>query len=36
MAWFSDNAACLDYLDWIRWKDGFECPSRLEALAHEE
>ena len=27
MAWFSDDAACLDYLDWIRWKDGFECPS---------
>ena len=27
MAWFSDDAAGLDYLDWIRWKDGFECPS---------
>ncbi|MDH3209974.1 MAG: IS1595 family transposase [Burkholderiaceae bacterium] len=25
-AWFSDDAACLDYLDWLRWPDGFLCP----------
>lgn len=21
-----DDDACLDYLDWLRWPDGFECP----------
>ena len=26
MAWFHDDAACLDFLDWIRWPDGFVCP----------
>jgi transposase-like protein len=26
-AWFHNDAACLDYLDWIRCKDGFTCPS---------
>lgn len=25
-AWFPDDAACLDYLDWLRWPDGFRCP----------
>jgi len=25
-AWFPDDAACLDYLDWLRWPDGFVCP----------
>ncbi len=25
-AWFSTDAACLDYLDWLRWPDGFRCP----------
>ena len=25
-AWFPDDAACLDYLDWLRWPDGFACP----------
>ena len=25
-AWFPDDAACLDYLDWLRWPDGFCCP----------
>lgn len=25
-AWFPDDAACLDYLDWLRWRDGFACP----------
>ena len=27
LAWFHDDAACLDYLDWIRGKGGFTCPS---------
>jgi transposase-like protein len=27
LAWYPAAAACLDDLDWIRWKDGFECPS---------
>ncbi len=25
-AWFSDDTACLDYLEWLRWPDGFVCP----------
>ncbi|MFT4136624.1 IS1595 family transposase [Microbacterium sp.] len=25
-AWFSSDSACLDYLDWLRWPDGFACP----------
>jgi len=25
-AWFSSDVACLDYLDWLRWPDGFCCP----------
>jgi transposase-like protein len=25
-AWFPDDAACLDYLDWLRWPDNFRCP----------
>jgi hypothetical protein len=25
-AWFPDDDACLDYLDWLRWPDGFVCP----------
>lgn len=25
-AWFPDDAACLDYLDWLRWPKGFVCP----------
>ena len=25
-AWFPDDAACLDYLDWLRWSEGFLCP----------
>lgn len=25
-AWFPDDAACLDYLEWLRWPDGFVCP----------
>ena len=26
LAWFSDDNACLDYLDWVRWPNGFHCP----------
>ena len=26
LGWFSDDAACLDYLDWLRWPSGFSCP----------
>ena len=22
LAWFGEDAACLDYLDWLRWPDG--------------
>jgi hypothetical protein len=25
-AWFPTDAASLDYLDWLRWPDGFLCP----------
>ena len=25
-AWFPADADCLDYLDWLRWPDGFVCP----------
>jgi len=25
-AWFPRDAACLDYLDWLRWPDEFCCP----------
>lgn len=24
--WFRSEADCLDYLDWLRWPDGFVCP----------
>jgi hypothetical protein len=26
-AWFATDAGCLDYLEWLRWPDGFVCPS---------
>ncbi len=26
LAWFSTDADCLDYLEWLRWPDGFVCP----------
>lgn len=26
-AWFPDDGACRDYLDWLRWPAGFRCPS---------
>lgn len=25
-AWFPNDAACLDYLEWLRWPGGFVCP----------
>ena len=25
-SWFVTDADCLDYLDWLRWPDGFVCP----------
>lgn len=25
-AWYSTDADCLDYLEWLRWPDGFVCP----------
>lgn len=25
-AWFPDDESCCDYLDWLRWPDGFVCP----------
>ena len=25
-AWFGTDADCLDYLEWLRWPDGFVCP----------
>ncbi len=24
-AWFRTDADCLDYLEWLRWPDGFVC-----------
>lgn len=24
--WFASDADCFDYLDWLRWPDGFVCP----------
>lgn len=24
--WFASDADCLDYLEWLRWPDGFVCP----------
>ena len=26
-AWFPDDEACMDYLDWLRWPDGLVCPA---------
>jgi len=26
VAWFDEDWKCLDYLDWLRWPDGFVCP----------
>lgn len=26
-AWFPDDDACMDYLDWLRWPEGLVCPA---------
>jgi len=26
LGWFPDDDACRDYLDWLRWPNGFRCP----------
>jgi transposase-like protein len=26
-SWFPDDEACLDYLEWLRWPEGFICPT---------
>lgn len=26
-SWFSTDADCLDYLEWLRWPNGFVCPA---------
>jgi hypothetical protein len=26
IAWFDNEDDCRDYLDWLRWRDGFQCP----------
>ena len=33
LAWFPDDAACLDYLEWLRWPNGFFC-SQCETPSH--
>ncbi len=25
-AWFATDADCLDYVEWLRWPEGFVCP----------
>jgi len=27
LEWFPDEGACLDYLEWLRWPDGFRLPA---------
>jgi len=27
LAWFPDDEACRDYLDWLRWRGGWRCPA---------
>ena len=34
-AWFSTDADCLDFLEWLRWPDGFVCPECGHARAWE-
>lgn len=26
VTWFDGDGECRDYLDWLRWRDGFQCP----------
>ena len=32
LAWFAQDARCLDYLDWLRWPHGFVCPNCASAV----
>jgi len=34
-AWFRTDADCLDYLDWLRWPQGFVCPECAHPRAWE-
>lgn len=34
LAWFPDDDACRDYLDWLRWPDDFVCPRCDEEAGH--
>jgi transposase-like protein len=27
VTWFPDDEACRDYLDWLRWREGWRCPA---------
>lgn len=27
LEWFPDDDACRDYLDWLRWREGWRCPA---------
>jgi len=27
LSWFPDDPPCLDYLEWLRWPEGFVCPA---------
>src|SRR5665811_1399709 len=33
-AWFSDDVSCRDYLEWLRWPDGFICPACGPGVEH--
>lgn len=35
-AWFPDDDACLDYLQWLRWPDGICCPRCMGRLVGDE
>lgn len=38
LVWFPDDHACIDYLEWLRWPDGFPLPALcgLSGLAVEQ
>ena len=33
LSWFPDDEACLDYLEWLRWPDGFPVPAARGGMA---
>lgn len=35
-AWFADDAACVDYLEWLRWPGGVRCPRCAAATVHRQ